>query len=42
MTDAFRTVLSDEEHRSEHSTGAQGLALENTWTDQFEDLLRIA
>jgi glycosyltransferase involved in cell wall biosynthesis len=37
MTDAFKTVLSDSEYRSELSASARELALESTWTNRFED-----
>lgn len=38
MTNAFARILSDDEYRSQLSTGARQKALENTWTDRFNDL----
>lgn len=38
MTDAFAQILNDDEYRSRLSAGARQKALENTWTDRFNDL----
>jgi glycosyltransferase involved in cell wall biosynthesis len=38
MTNAFARILSDDEYRSRLSAGAREKALENTWTERFNDL----
>lgn len=38
MSDAFEKLLSDTRYKSELSGGARRLALENTWTNRFEEL----
>jgi hypothetical protein len=38
MSDAFEKLLSDTQYKSELSGGARRLALENTWTNRFEEL----
>jgi glycosyltransferase involved in cell wall biosynthesis len=38
MTNAFARILSDDEYRFQLSTGARQKALENTWTDRFDNL----